>query len=704
MTQVDGGGLPAGTQLNGIYQIVKRIGKGGMGEVYAAREIHSGNPMAIKMILPEFSRDQMVLDLFRREASVLNKLHHEAIVGYSVFSVDPQLQRPYLAMEFAYGPSLRERLRRGRALSDDEFDTLRKRIAGGLNVAHQAGVVHRDMSPDNIVLVDDNVDRAKIIDFGIAKSGGEEKTILGDQFAGKMSYASPEQIGLGRAKVDAKTDVYALGIVFAEALTAQSLNMGGSQVDGVEKRKRTPNLSHVPEYWRPLIARMLDPNPDKRPTMAEVAAWDPEDRRNRKGGGSGFFRTLGLGVTAIGAVAAILAVLWVFLNEETRLTPPSAEQVAATEGQVGATYRWTSPAFEYSRDLSELRLASATPPPSGLKLTPGKDGTVTIEGTPTASGDTVIEIVATAPDGTTASQKVTITVAPRPNEAPTVAAAPDAEISLIRGASASVTLGQFADDQGAGALQVGISGNLPQGLSLSVAADGTVSLAGTAKQEGAFAFDIVATDAQGASAKFTVALSVVRPKIDPEDPVRVFITQANRTRCFFVRIVALGQNAAKLETFASEAAPILALDTEFKAKIGYEAQIFGHKVTPQQCRMIDALSMLEFPMLEHDGGLRILNDNPARGQLVKGLVGKGADALLFVINAQGQARELQAQSAIVGPDLEFQTRLTNRGPHLIVAAIPAAPGTLAGASRFEDVARPSMRGRVKLAIAYLVVK
>ena len=129
-----------------MFEIVRRIGVGGMGEVYVGREIHSGNQVAIKMILPEFSRDQMVTDLFRREAAHLSGLRHEAIVRYSAFAMDPHLQRPYIAMEFAYGPSLKERLRRGRPLTDAEFAHLRRRIAGGLAAAHRTGIVHRDVS------------------------------------------------------------------------------------------------------------------------------------------------------------------------------------------------------------------------------------------------------------------------------------------------------------------------------------------------------------------------------------------------------------------------------------------------------------------------------------------------------------------------------------------------------------------------------
>ena len=96
--------MPPGTTLNGVYVLDRRIGKGGMGEVYAAHEAESGDAIAIKMVLPEHSGNSSVVNMFRREAGMLNRLHHEAIVRYSAFAVDPEIRRPYMAMEFAEGP------------------------------------------------------------------------------------------------------------------------------------------------------------------------------------------------------------------------------------------------------------------------------------------------------------------------------------------------------------------------------------------------------------------------------------------------------------------------------------------------------------------------------------------------------------------------------------------------------------------------
>src|SRR5580692_7268127 len=151
-----------------MYEIETLIAQGGMGEVYKGFNIQTHDPVAIKMILPEWARSADVFALFRREASTLHNLHHEAIVRYFGFSVDPDLQRAYLAMEFVDGPSLAKRLAQ-RPLSLAEVAILRKRIGGAMEAAHRFGVIHRDISSDNIILPGNDPRRAKIIDFGIAR-------------------------------------------------------------------------------------------------------------------------------------------------------------------------------------------------------------------------------------------------------------------------------------------------------------------------------------------------------------------------------------------------------------------------------------------------------------------------------------------------------------------------------------------------------
>lgn len=262
-----------GTRLNGIYEIDRMIGAGGMGEIYKSHEIQTGTAVAIKMLLPEMAENEAALALFRREASALHYLMHDAIVRYFVFTVEPVLQRPYLAMEFVDGRPLADIIEEG-PLTLEALLRLMRRVASGLNAAHERGIIHRDVSPDNIIVPQNDVGRAKIIDFGIARSTQiGDATIIGNGFAGKHNYVSPEQVGLFGGDVTAKSDVYSLGLVLFYALTGQKLDMGGSQFQLVEKRRRVPDLGAVHARIRPLLEKMLQPDPKDRPSMAEIENW-----------------------------------------------------------------------------------------------------------------------------------------------------------------------------------------------------------------------------------------------------------------------------------------------------------------------------------------------------------------------------------------------------------------------------------------------
>ena len=265
--------LPRGTRLNNLYEIEEHIADGGIGTVYRARDVESGDPVAIKVLLATYSRDPMILDLFKREAKILRKLKHDALTQYYVFAKEPTLGIYYLAMEFVSGPSLSTRLNAG-PLEPEAVYRLLKRVAEGLQAVHDREVIHRDLSPDNIILQNGDVGQAKIIDFGISRANTGGPTIIGDGFAGKVNYVSPEQVGIFDAKVTARSDIYSLGLVIAEALTGKQIDMGGTQVQIVEKRRRTPPLEGIDNRFRPLLETMLQPDPANRPaSMREVAEW-----------------------------------------------------------------------------------------------------------------------------------------------------------------------------------------------------------------------------------------------------------------------------------------------------------------------------------------------------------------------------------------------------------------------------------------------
>jgi Protein kinase domain len=267
--------LPPGTQLNGIYEVDQAIGAGGMGEIYKGHTIETGDIVAIKMMRPELAENPSALALFRREASALHQVQHDAIVRYYVFTIEPKLRRPYLTMEFVDGVALSELLKRG-PLGFNAARTLLLRVVAGLQAAHERGVVHRDISPENIIVPDDDFTRAKIIDFGISKSTRPDSdgTIIGSGFAGKYNYVSPEQLGLFGGVVTPKSDIYSLGLVMVEALTGRPVDMGGSQVEVIEKRRKVPDLGTVEPKFRPLLEKMLQPDPAERPeSMKMLTTW-----------------------------------------------------------------------------------------------------------------------------------------------------------------------------------------------------------------------------------------------------------------------------------------------------------------------------------------------------------------------------------------------------------------------------------------------
>ncbi|ACK51063.1 serine/threonine protein kinase [Methylocella silvestris BL2] len=260
-----------GTRLNDIYVIDRLIATGGMGQVFVGHTIETADKVAIKMIRPELAQSDTYLALFRKEAAALHRSPHEAIVRYYLFTTDPELRCPYLAMEFVEGESLASLLERG-PLDLGTVRILQRRLAAGLDVAHRAGVIHRDLSPDNIILPDNDPNRAKIIDFGIARDSKGDATVIGGEFAGKSNYVSPEQIGLFGGEVTTKSDVYSLGLTLAAALVGRPIDMGGLPAEVVRKRSSVPDLSEMPAEMRPLLRSMLQPRPEDRPTMAEVAS------------------------------------------------------------------------------------------------------------------------------------------------------------------------------------------------------------------------------------------------------------------------------------------------------------------------------------------------------------------------------------------------------------------------------------------------
>jgi serine/threonine-protein kinase len=266
-------GIKPGDLLNHMFEVRRFLARGGMGEVFEGVNVASDERVAIKVMLPTLAEDPNVQTMFRREARTLTRLAHPALVQYRVLAQEPQLGVLYIVTEFIDGRNLSDVL--GEVQADETaLRALLKWLAGGLQAAHRLGAIHRDMSPDNVLLENGDLAKARIIDFGIAKDlDPGSKTIIGDGFAGKLSYVAPEQLGDYTREVGPWTDVYSLALVILAVAGGRGIDLGGSFVDAVDKRRKGVPVDAAPEGLRPVLAAMLAPDPAERlRSMDEVLA------------------------------------------------------------------------------------------------------------------------------------------------------------------------------------------------------------------------------------------------------------------------------------------------------------------------------------------------------------------------------------------------------------------------------------------------
>jgi serine/threonine-protein kinase len=256
--------IQVGDVLNHIFEVKRFIARGGMGEVFEGCNVNSDERVAIKVMLPALAADPSVQAMFRKEARTLTRLSHPALVAYRVLAQEPQLGVFYIVTEYIDGANLSDVLDKVKA-SPVELLQLTRRLADGLRAAHALGAIHRDMSPDNVLLEDGKLAQARIIDFGIAKDlDPGAKTIIGDGFAGKLGYVAPEQLGDFDREVGPWSDVYGLGLVILAVALGRNVDMGTTFVDAIDKRRKGVDLSAAPEQLRPVLEQMLKPNPAER--------------------------------------------------------------------------------------------------------------------------------------------------------------------------------------------------------------------------------------------------------------------------------------------------------------------------------------------------------------------------------------------------------------------------------------------------------
>jgi eukaryotic-like serine/threonine-protein kinase len=251
--------------LSGRYELSHLVARGGMAEVYRARDQLLDRPVALKVLFPELSVDRSFVERFRREAQAAANLSHPNIVP--VFDWGEDNGTYFIVMEFVDGRALSSILRTAGPLHPDRAAEITADVAGALSYAHRHGVVHRDVKPGNVLITEEGT--IKVTDFGIARAVNTEESLTQTgAVMGTATYFSPEQAeGMG---VDSRSDIYSLGVVLFEMVTGRPPFLGDTPVAVASKHVRehppTPREVNpgVPPDLEAIILKCLAKSPDHR--------------------------------------------------------------------------------------------------------------------------------------------------------------------------------------------------------------------------------------------------------------------------------------------------------------------------------------------------------------------------------------------------------------------------------------------------------
>ncbi|TFV60595.1 serine/threonine protein kinase [Mycobacterium sp. PS03-16] len=253
-----------GAVLDGRYRVDAPIATGGMSTVYRGLDVRLDRPVALKVMDPRYSGDQQFLTRFQREARAVARLKDPGLVAVYDQGVDRQY--PFLVMELVEGGTLRELLRERGPMPPHAAAAVLAPVLSGLAVAHRAGLVHRDVKPENVLISDDG--EVKIADFGLVRAVAEAKITSTSVILGTAAYLSPEQVGTGNA--GPRSDVYSVGILAYELLTGVTPFTGDSALSVAYQRMdhdvEPPSsvITGVPAEFDELVLRATARDPAAR--------------------------------------------------------------------------------------------------------------------------------------------------------------------------------------------------------------------------------------------------------------------------------------------------------------------------------------------------------------------------------------------------------------------------------------------------------